>query len=185
MRKKRDRESLDLRQLEKPDGQLRFSGNAIIHAASIILKEMGYANASKVVKKILDDPTIGDSIMDFLDNPPPPPVKKLSTLGALGFMIHHDQSKVDMKAVKGISKTCNADFMPNYDYIRMEKQFCRPPKPLMTITETQAFVDLKDLVVHTIDRILEIPRVRQKFLALKETETEVRANFSGKFGNDT
>ena len=64
---------------------------------------------------------------------------------------------------------------------------CRPPRDQYLITEYIATIPLQALIVHTVDRILEIPWVAQHVLRLKqETATQdVELLFENKIGNDT
>ena len=164
----------------------KYPSDSILHAAMMVLKEMGYANAAKVHKRLMDDPEgIGNLLANYLDKPPAPPVTKLKPMEALGFMMHHEESKFDMTSIKKISKACNADFLPCYDYISQAKKLCRPPRDQYFITETSAIVPLKALVIHTIDRILQIPRVEQDILERKRTEPNMSAKLTLKIGNDT
>ena len=164
----------------------KYASDDILHSAMMVLKEMGYANAAKVHKYLMEDPgSIGDSLAKYLDNPPPPPVRKLEPLAGLGFMLHHEESKFDMTSIKKVSKDCNADFLPCYDRISKVKVFCRPPRDTYFITETNAVIPLKALAIHTIDRILQIPRVKQDILELKEKEPNVSTKFILRIGSDT
>ena len=120
-RRQRDRKSKKIRE----DNDL----GVLLHSAMSVLKELGYVNAAKVLKHIAKDPEgVGDSLANFLDNPPAPPVEKLKPLEGLGFMLHHEMSKFDIQSVKKVSKACNADFLPCYDYISQAKVSCRPPR---------------------------------------------------------
>ena len=149
------------------------------------LKEK-HPNAAKVHKYVMEDPgRNGDYLANFLNNPPAPPVKKLEPIAGLGFMLHHEESKFDMTSIKKVSKDCNADFLPCYDRISKVKVFCRPPRDSYFITETSGVIPLKALAIQTIDRILQIPRVKQDILELKETEPNVTTKFSLKIGSDT
>ena len=174
------RQSEDLRKDEK------YSYAGILHAAMMVLKEQGHDNAHKILKRIIDNPVIGDQLMDSVKNPAPQPVQKLSRVEALSFVIHHDWSENDYNQTKKKSKQCNADFLPCYNYISDEKKLCRPPRDQYFITEYVATIPLKALLLHSIDRILEIPWVIQRFLELKETATEaLDLLFESKIGNDT
>ena len=163
-----------------------YSSREILHAAMMALGELGYPNAKKIVKKILDDPNAANSMMNSIANPPPPPVEKISRLNAISFLNHHDFTKTDMISIKQKSSKCNADFLPCYDYILAEKIFCRPSRDLYFITETEACIPLKALALHTIDRILEIPTVKQPILEAKESgDGVVDLKYKQKVGNDT
>ena len=153
----------------------------------MVLKDQGHDNAHKILKRIIDNPpAIGDQLMELVTNPAPQPVQKLSRVEALSFVIHHDWSENDYNQTKKKSRQCNADFLPCYNYISDEKKLCRPPRDEYLITEYVATIPLKALLVHTIDRILEIDWVTQRFLELKETATEVQELlFDCKIGNDT
>ena len=107
----------------------KYSSDVILRAGVKVFKDiMGYPNASKVLKHLIKDPEhFGDSLAEFLENPPPPPVQKMTPLEGLGFMLHHEESKFDMQSIKKVSKVCNADFLPCYDYISAAKKDCRPP----------------------------------------------------------
>ena len=75
-----------------------YSSGAILHAAMMVLGELGYSNAKKIVKRIIDDPiTTGDYLMNLLDKPPPQPVEKRSKLEALSYLIHHDLTEDDYR----------------------------------------------------------------------------------------
>ena len=180
LRRYRDKASVELCNDEK------YSSEVILLSAMKILKELGYANAAKVIKRLNEDPEgIGNLLANYLDNPPAPPVVKLSPMEGLGFMMHHELSKYDMQSIKTVSKECNADFLPCYSYISQAKKFCRPPVDQYFITETCATIPLKALVIQTIDRILEIPRVKQNILERKENDPNVSAKLTLKIGSDT
>ena len=179
IRRKRDRESHNIRDAHSSD--------AILHAAMSVLKEMGYAKAAKVHQIIMNDPTAGDSIADLLENPAPPPVEKLSRVGALSYMLHHDLTKHDYNCTKDTSKRCNADFLPCYDYIREEKKNCRPPEDTVgyVIRETEAVIPLQALAIHTVDRIFDIPKVSKCIEEEKKAGNDVEVKLDMKIGNDT
>ena len=80
---------------------------------------------------------------------------------------------------------CNANFLPCYTYVSEEKLFCRPSRDHYFITETVAVVPLQPLAVHTIDWILEIPRVKKVVLEMKEETGIVSLLLKEKVGNDT
>ena len=70
----------------------KYSSAAILNAAMMVLGENGHKNAKKILKKIIDNPSIGDKLMELFSNPCPPPVTQLSRVEALSFLIHHDWS---------------------------------------------------------------------------------------------
>ena len=163
-----------------------YTSDELLRSSMSVLKKMGYTNAAKVLKHLMEDPEgVGDLLAKYLENPPAPPVRKLEPMEALGFMMHHEESKFDMTSIKKVSKACNADFLPCYDYISEAKKFCRPPRDQYFITETSATIPLKALAIQTIDRILQIPRVKQDILELKETDPNIRIILTIKAGNDT
>ena len=182
IRRKRDRDSHSIRDYANNKG---YSSDSLIHAAMATFKELGYSNAGRVMQRLLDDPTVGDSIMDLIDNPAPDPVQKLEPMAAVSVMLHHDQTKHDMESWKKVSKSCNADFLPNHMYISQARKLCRPPRELYSINETESIIPLKPLVVHTIQRIFEIPRVRNRILELKEKENITGVTLTMKGGSDT
>ena len=70
-----------------------------------------------------------------------------------------------------------------------EKKTCRPPRDDYIITETVATIPLQPLAIHTIDRILEIPWVKEVVLKKKEESENANEIFQleleGKIGSDT
>ena len=83
------------------------------------------------------------------------------------------------------SRNCNADFLHCYDYIVAEKVHCRPPKEEYSISETAASIPLKAIAVHTIDRILQIPKVKEPVLEAKDSGADPILKLYGKVGEDT
>ena len=84
------------------------------------------------------------------------------------------------------SAECNADFLPCYTYVSDEKKMCRPPRDNYVITETVATIPLQPLAIHTADRILEIPYLKEVVLEMKEeAENGVELELEGKIGSDT
>ena len=71
------------------------------------------------------------------------------------------------KHFKKISAECNADFLPNYNYVWKEKDNCRPSRESILISETEASIALKPLVIHTFDRTLDVPEVRDAIVQCK------------------
>ena len=84
---------------------------------------------------------------------------------------------------------CNADFLPCYTYVSEEKKTCRPPRDQYVITETVATIPLQPLAIHTVDRILEIPWLKEVVLEMKEEAENVNEilelELEGKVGSDT
>ena len=68
-----------------------------------------------------------------------------------------------------------------------EKKTCRPPRDDYIITETVATIPLQPLAIHTIDRILEIPWLKEVVLEMKKEAENgiVELELEGKVGNDT
>ena len=77
----------------------KFSSAAILHAARMVLGDLGHQNAKKIVKKIIDNPSIGDKLMELVSNPGAPEVQQLSNVEALSFLIHHDWSANDYRYI--------------------------------------------------------------------------------------
>ena len=75
----------------------KYSSAAILHAAMLVLGELGHQNAKKIMKKIIDDPSIADKLMELVTNPGSPPVEQLSRIEALSFLIHHNWSENDYR----------------------------------------------------------------------------------------
>ena len=147
--------------------------------------ELGNQSAKKIHKMLLDNPDFGDHLLSLIESPPPPPVEKMTKLNSVSLLIHHDLSKHDYITVKQKSSKCNADFLHCYDYIVAEKVHCRPPKELYSITEIEASIPLKAIVCHTIDRILQMPKVKNPILESKDTGAEPNLKLYGKVGEDT
>ena len=70
-----------------------------------------------------------------------------------------------------------------------EKKTCRPSRDEYIITETVATIPLRPLAIHTIDRILEIPWLKEVVLEMKEEAETVNEivtlELEGKVGSDT
>ena len=77
----------------------KYSSAAILNAAMMLLGELGHPNAKKILKKIIDNPSIGDKLMELVSNPDAPQVEQLSRVEALSFLIHHDWSANDYRYV--------------------------------------------------------------------------------------
>ena len=75
----------------------KYSTAAILNAAMLILGELGHLNAKKILKKIIDNPCIGDKLMELFSNPEAPQVEQLSRIEALSFLIHHNWSENDYR----------------------------------------------------------------------------------------
>ena len=171
--------------LESNNIRQKHSAESIFHAAMMTQEEPGYHSAHKIHKMLLDNPELGDKLIGFIDKPPPPSPEKMPKVNSLSLLIHHDMSKHDYNIVKQKSSKCNADFLHCYDYILAEKIFCRPPKETYFISEIEASIPLKAIVVHTIDRILQIPKVNKPILELKDTGVDATLKLFGKVGEDT
>ena len=74
-----------------------------------------------------------------------------------------------------------------HSYVQGEKPFCRPPKETVKITEIEAKIPLKPLSIHTVNRILKIPRVIHEISKAKEESGDeiVKVLLKQKIGNDT
>ena len=83
--------------LESKNLRKNFSSSAILHAAQIVLGELGHRNAKKIMQNIIDDPSVADKLMDLVTNPSAPPVEQLSRIEALSFLIHHNWSENDYR----------------------------------------------------------------------------------------
>ena len=70
-----------------------------------------------------------------------------------------------------------------------EKKSCRPPRDSYVITETVATIPLQPLAIHTVDRILEIPWLKEVVMEMKEQAENdnkiVELELEGKIGSDT
>ena len=77
----------------------KYSSAAILHAAMLVLGELGHQNAKKILKKIIDNPSIGDKLMELFSNKDAPQVIQMSRVEALSFLIHHDWSENDYRYV--------------------------------------------------------------------------------------
>ena len=67
------------------------------------------------------------------------------------------------------------------------KDNCRPAKELCDFSETRAMIPLVPLAIHTIDRILEIPDVKDE-ISKKQAEVPnevLEVDFKLKIGDDT
>ena len=83
--------------LESKNIRKDFSSAAILNAAQMVLGELGHQNAKKILKKIIDNPSIGDKLMELVSKPDDPQVEQLSRVEALSFLIHHDWSENDYR----------------------------------------------------------------------------------------
>ena len=83
--------------LESENIRKDYSFSAILHAAQMVLGELGHRNAKKIMQNIIDDPSVADKLMDLVTNPSAPPVEQLSRIEALSFLIHHDWSANDYR----------------------------------------------------------------------------------------
>ena len=175
------RQSLEIRRCGK------YSPAAILHAAMLTFDEFDNKKAKKVLKMLIDDPeSNGQKLLDGLSASSP--VTKLSNADALGFMTQHNLTVERYNSIKKTSDQCNAKFMPCHDYVSQYKVAnCRPPKDAIIVSETEAVVPLKELCIHTVDRICKIPQVGARISTAKAasgTENfKVKAII--KAGNDT
>ena len=78
-------------------------------------------------------------------------------------------SVITYNRMKSISIHYNGDIWPNYHDVWEQKQFCRPPKNTVSITEIEANVPLKVLAELTFDRIGMIPNINHEFAKLKQS----------------
>ena len=68
------------------------------------------------------------------------------------------------------------------------KDLCRPPSDAYSITETEARIPWEPLVIHTSDRIFDIPEVSEEISKAKAAASPgetVTATVRIKAGNDT
>ena len=171
----KQRQSMDIRK--------KYHVASIRHAAMMVQED---DSARKIHKMLIDDPANAKKLLDGLSASSN--VTKLSNFEALAFMIHNNLTVDHYKIIKSKSDECNASFLPCYSYINQEKVNCRPPKETITVTETEAMAPLKEVSVHTVDRIFKIPEVAAQISKAKEA-SENKDNFKVKatikIGNDT
>ena len=172
------RQSLEIRRCGK------YSPAAILHAAMLTFDEFDQKAAKKILKMLIDDPeSNGQKLLDGLSASSP--VTKLSKFGALAHLVHNNLTVDHYNNIKKTSDGCNAKYLPAYTYVNQEKANCRPPN--IIVTETEAVVPLKELCIHTVDRICKIPQVGASISAAKaasgKENFKVKAIIKG--GNDT
>ena len=111
----------------------------------------------------------------------------MSNFEALAFLIHNNLTVEHYNVIKKTSDQCNAPFLPCYTYVSREKEQCRPPSDTTIVTETEAVVPLKELCIHTVDRIISIPEVGARISEAKETSEKetFKVKATIKIGNDT
>ena len=88
-------------------------------------------------------------------------------------------------AIKAVSDACGAKWLPNYGDVLREKENTRPSPDSYSISETEGIVSFVPLVIHTFDRIFDIPEVAEEIVKAKETTEIVTVECLGKAGNDT
>ena len=180
--------SPNTRQRQSQEIRQKYAATSILHAAMMVQAELGHDLAKQIHKLLIDDPeSNGKRLMDGLSSTTATPVKKLSKLQAVSFLLHNNLIVDHYKAIKRTSDNCNAGFLPCYDHVLEAKEECRPAPEGVTITETEAVIPLKSMGIHSVSRILKIPRVQERISIAKaasgKENFKVKAIIKG--GNDT
>lgn len=116
-------------------------------------------NMYRILSSILKNPEKAESVPDFIENEVVTP-KMFSSEKALGIMISLNLSKAQYIHLRKASLEENINQYPSYYQIQKAKFECYPPQSSITVSETEAKIQLQSLLDHTTNRILNINNVK-------------------------
>ena len=93
-------------------------------------------------------------------------LSRMSNASALGFFLKNQQSKIRYNQMRWKSLEEGADIWPPYKNLLAEKKKTYPVEVI--IRDYEAIVPLKSLLTRTVERLLEVPGVRERIRAIRD-----------------
>lgn len=130
-----------------------MTSEEISHAHITKLREDRNGDIADILDHLLKNPQdvqkVKNSILDNNEKP------KFTADEALGLVLSLKLSKWQYNIMRRSVNEKNADLFPSYYKVQMAKQECYPPKSDITVTDTEAKIQLQSLLDVTTKRILK------------------------------
>ena len=140
----------------------------LAYATEMSLRATGSFAASTVLKEIVTkSPTRASKYRTAFKKFDESPLSEISSDQALNLMISGKFSKQTYQKIRDLTnKNRLASVYPPYKKVILAKKRCYPSSSNMTLTETEAKVDLQELLDHTSSRLLQLVSVKKTILDL-------------------
>ena len=143
----------------------------LAYATEMRLRATGSFAASTVLKEIVTkSPTRASKYRTAFKKFDEPLLSEISPDQALNLMISGKFWKETYQKIRDLTnKNRRASLYPSYKKVILAKKRCYPPLSNMTLTETEAQVDLQAFLDHTSSRMLQLVSAKKTILDLEHS----------------
>ena len=156
---------VDKRTQERRTKEIRdnHDPDAIIDAALQVLRERKEHDLVAVIKKLLNKPDLAKKVRGTLQQliEEDDMDKRVSTERALALILLRDLSREDYECLAYMVNAIQPKMFPSYPGVSAEKHNCQPPEEFMFYSDHKAEGSLKNLLHHTIKRIMLIDGIAE------------------------